>query len=170
MKKVFKFMSIVLLCSAFCVACEKEEAMNAPQTIIATESAEMDARLREAYAAAYNDAPLTIVVPSVAANAYRDRCIEMFGSSVSIAMHENDMAGTTHITIIANHTLLAKKIWQKARDTKAAYFSSKDRTEVDQWGADMKKEGYYQVIVTVDENGVYHGVAYTEEEWKELNS
>ncbi len=169
MKKTFKFLSIAMLGASLAfTACEKEETMNNRQIVATARQTEMDALLREAYAFAHNDNPTTITVPTSEAAAYRDRCFELFGGSVSIALHENDI--TTHITLFANHTAMAKKIWQNALDTKAAHFSSKDKVEMDNWKNQMKKEGYYKIIVTLDEKtGTYHGVAYTEEEWGKLN-
>ncbi len=159
-----------MLCSALCVACEKDEVATIhPATITATEQAEMDALLREAYATAHTDAPMTIAVPSQKVHAYTNRIIELYGNSVSIALQENDMDNTTGITLIANHSLLAKKIWQNVFDTKAEHFSSSSKTEMDNWGDEKKKQGYYRIVVTVDEKGIFHGVAYTQEEWDNLN-
>ncbi len=171
MKKAFKFLSIALLCSALAfTACEKEETLNnTPQTVATTQQNEMDALLQEAYTHALSDTPVTITVPTPVAVAYRDRGFELFGSSISIALHENNATNTTYITIIANHTALSKKIWQNALDSKAAHFSSKEKAEIDKWKTEMKDQGYYQIIITLDENGIYHGVAYTKEEWDKLN-
>ncbi len=163
-------MAIALFGTALCTACEKEEeTTNVPQTITATNQATMDALLREAYATAHNDAPIMITVASREAEAYRNRCRELFGGSVLIVTQLNEIDHhATDITLIATHSALAKKLWKHALDTKAIPFSTQDKTEMDKWVYEMRHAGYYVIESYDEKTGTYHGVAYTEEEWDKL--
>ncbi len=170
MKKVFKIMAIALFGTALCTACDKEEeTTNVPQTITATNPATMDALLREAYATAHSDAPMTITVASREAEAYRNRCRELFGSSVLIVTQLNETdRHATDIILIATNSALAKKLWQQALDIKAIPFSTKDETEWTKWTNEMRNAGYIVIDRYDEETGTYHGVAYTKEEWENL--
>ncbi len=169
MKKTFRILALALLSVAFCVACEKEETMSSPQSISATEQAEMDVLLREAYATAHSDTPMTITVSSKEAAAYRDRCIELFGSSVLIATRHNESDNNaTDIMLITSSSAFAKKIWQYAGETKAISFSTSDKTKWNNWMDEMKCEGYIVIESYDEKTGTYHGVAYTKEEWDKL--
>ncbi len=161
-------MAFATFCVAFCVACEKEETVSDFPTITAMEQVAMDNLLREAYAVSLTDSPVTITIPSSMVEIYINRCRVLFGCKVSIATHQNKSTHNyTDITLIANSSTLAKGIWQQAFDTKAIHFSSTSEAEMNQWRYKMESSDYY-VVVTIDEKGTYHGVAYTKEEWDKL--
>ncbi len=168
MKKVFKLMAFATFCIALCTACEKEEPMSLSQTITVTEQTEMDALLDEAYRTAQSNSFAIITIATQQVDIYISRCMKLFGGSLSVATTLRSTDGTSVITFISNSSALAKKIWQNIYDTKAVHHTAKSEAEILQWKEDMKKEGYYQVVIARDENGIYHGVAYTREEWDKL--
>lgn len=76
--------------------------------------------------------------------------------------------GNPDIGIIRCDNPAAKPLWDKIQQliagAKVSSIITADKGERDQWADNMENDGYH-VVIWMDENGFYYGLAFDDEEW-----
>lgn len=79
--------------------------------------------------------------------------------------------GNPDIGIIRCDNPAAKPLWDKIQQliagAKVSSIITADKDERDQWAGNMENDGYH-VVIWMDENGIYYGLAFDDDEWCKL--